>query len=108
MRVMTPSPIQFTTLCAIFIGLHVIALPAFVWALRRGQFRGREQSEWHLDDPEALAAPPVLTPASARRARWMLGILGTLALLMLTSVFLVMFVALYATAHPATGKCPFF
>ncbi len=105
---MDPSPIQFTVLCAIFIGLHVVALPAFVWAVRRGQFRGREQSEWHLDDVEASAAPPAVIPVNARRARWMLGVLGTLAVLMLASVFLVMFVALYATAHPATGKCPFF
>lgn len=105
---MDPSPIQFTALCALFIGLHVIALPAFVWALRRGQFRGREQVEWRLDDLEAPAAPPAMLPLTARRARWMLTILGALAVLMLASVFLVMFVALYATAHPATGKCPFF
>lgn len=104
---MDPSPTQFTALCVIFIGLHVIALPAFVWALRRGQFRGREQAEWHLDDPESPAAPPATTPITGRRAHWMLGILGTLAVLMLGSVFLIMFVALHATAHPATGKCPF-
>jgi len=104
---MDTTPTQFIALCAIFIGLHVIALPAFVWALRRGQFRGREQVEWHLDDTEAPAAPPALAPVTARRARWMLGVLGTLAVLMLASVFLVMFVALSATAHPATGKCPF-
>ena len=102
------TPIQLTTLCVIFVGLHVLALPAFVWALRRGQFRGREQVEWHLDDPEAPAAPPALMPVTTRRARRMLGILGTLAVLMLASIFLVMFVALYATSHPATGKCPFF
>ena len=105
---MDPNPLQFTALCVIFVGLHVLALPAFVWALRRGQFRGREQIEWHLDDAESPAALPALTPVTARRARWMLGILGTLAVLMLASVFLVAFVALYATAHPATGKCPFF
>ena len=84
-----------------------VALPAFVWALRRGQFRGKEQIEWHLDDTEALVAPPNLSPLNVRRTHWMLGILSTLAVLMLGSVFLVMFMALQATAHPATGKCPF-
>ncbi len=104
---MDPNPSQFIALCVIFVGIHVVALPAFVWALRCGQFRGREQIEWHLHDPEAPAAPPILDPTTARRTRWMLGILGTLAVLTLSSVFLVMFVALQATAHPATGKCPF-
>jgi len=101
------SPTQFIVLCTIFIGIHVVALPAFVWALRRGQFRGKEQIEWHLDDTEALVAPPNLSPLNVRRTHWMLGILSTLAVLMLGSVFLVMFMALQATAHPATGKCPF-
>ena len=105
---MDPNPLQFTALCVIFVGLHVLALPAFVWALRRGQFRGREQIEWHLDDSDGPAAPPTLPAADARRARWMLGFLGTLAVLMLASIFLVVSVALYATAHPATGRCPFF
>ena len=104
---MEPNPPQFTALCIIFAGLHVLALPAFVWALRRGQFRGREQIEWHLDDAESPSAPPASVTVTARRSRWMLGILGTLAVLMMASVFLVMFVALNATAHPATGKCPF-
>ena len=54
---MEPSPTQFIALCVIFLGIHVVALPAFVWALRRGQFRGREQSEWHLDDQESPSAP---------------------------------------------------
>lgn len=104
---MEPNPLQFTALCVIFIGFHVVALPAFVWALRRGQFRGKEQIEWHLEDPETDAALPAMTPLNARRARWMVGVLGTLGVLMLASVFLVMFVALYSTGHPATGKCPF-
>lgn len=104
---MDPNPSQFIALCIIFAGMHILALPAFVWALRRGQFRGREQREWHLDDPEAPSAPPASISVTPRRARWMLGVLGTLAILMLASVFLVMFVALSATAHPATGKCPF-
>lgn len=101
------SPNQMIGLGIIFIGLHVIALPAFVWALRRGQFSGREQIEWHLSDPEAPAALPALSPVTASRARWMIGILSTFAVLMLASIFLVLFVALHATAHPATGKCPF-
>jgi hypothetical protein len=100
------NSIQLTTLCVVFVGLHLLALPAFVFALRGKQFSGRQQREWHLDDAEAL---PLTTPASpmSRRARWMLGILGTLAVTMLASVLLVMFVALHATAHPAVGKCPF-
>ena len=104
---MDPTPTQFIALCAIFIGVHVVALPAFVWAVRRGQFRGREQREWHLDDSDTLTAPPGLSPRNAVKARWMVGVLGTLGVLMIASVFLVMFVALNATAHPATGKCPF-
>jgi hypothetical protein len=49
---------------------------------------------------------PTVIPLTAR-ARWMLGFLATLAVLMLLSVVLVMVTAIYATAHPATGKCPF-
>ncbi len=101
------SPSQFISLCVIFIGVHVVALPAFIWALRRGQFRGREQIEWHLDTSEAPAEPPAVTPLIARKTRWMLGILGTLGALLIASVFLVMFMALYADGHPTTGKCPF-
>jgi len=101
------DPTQFTTLLAIFIGIHVVALPSFVWAVRRGQFRGREQREWYIDESESASGPPVMSPENARRARWMLGILGGMAAIMLSSIFLVMFVALHATAHPATGKCPF-
>ncbi len=101
------SPLQLTALCSVFVGLHLIALPPFLWALRHRQFSGREQKEWPLDDPEAPLAPPAMTSVNARRARWMLGVLGFLAVTMLASVFLVMFMALQATAHPATGKCPF-
>ena len=101
------DPTQLTTLLAIFIGIHIVALPSFVWAVRRGQFRGREQREWHVDEAEAPTVLPAMSPANARRARWMLGILGTMAVIMLSSILLVMFVALNATAHPATGKCPF-
>ena len=101
------SPLQLTALCSVFVGLHLIALPPFLWALRHRQFTGREQREWHLDDAEAPAAPPATMPVNARRAKWMLGVLGVVALTMLASVFLVLFVALQATAHPATGKCPF-
>lgn len=101
------SPLQLTALCSVFVGLHLIALPPFLWALRHRQFSGRQQREWPLDDTESPAALPAMTPRNVRRARWMLGILGVLALTMLASVFLVMFVALQATAHPASGKCPF-
>ena len=101
------NPVQLTTLCVIFVGLHLLALPAFVWALRGRQFSGRQQIEWTLDDPEEPSALPATVSVMPGRARWMLGVLGTLAVLMLSSVLLVMFVALNATAHPATGKCPF-
>ncbi len=104
---MEMNPTQLTTLCFVFVGLHLLAVPAFVWALRGRQFSGRQQSEWHLDDPETSSVVPVTDPISARRARWMLGVLGTMAVTMLASVLLIMFVALHATAHPATGKCPF-
>jgi cbb3-type cytochrome oxidase maturation protein len=100
------NSIQLTTLCVVFVGLHLLALPAFVWALRGRQFSGRQQSEWSLEDSEAPPAPMAVS-IMPRRARWMLGILGTMAVLMLASVLLVMFVALQATAHPVTGKCPF-
>lgn len=101
------NPSQLTILCFVFVGIHLIAVPAFVWALRGRQFCGREQSEWHLTDPKAPSVLPTTDPVTSRRVRWMLGILGTMAVMMLASVLLVMFVALHATAHPATGKCPF-
>ena len=37
------NPTQLITLCAVFIGFHVLALPAFIWGMRRRQFAGREQ-----------------------------------------------------------------
>lgn len=105
--VMDLSPLQLTTLCSVFVGLHLIALPPFLWALRHRQFSGREQKEWYLDDPEVPAAPPAEVYRNVRGSRWLLAILSFLALTMLASVFLVMFVALHASAHPAAGKCPF-
>lgn len=98
---------QITTLCAVFIGFHLLALPPFLWAMRHKQFRGHEQAEWHLDDAEAPAAPPAQIPVSPTRARWMAGTLITLAVLMASSTILTTVYALYASSHPSSGKCPF-
>lgn len=56
------NPAQLTALCIIFVVFHLIAVPPFVWAMRRGQFRGAEQAEWTLDDPESPLAVPVTMP----------------------------------------------
>ena len=37
------SPIQLIILCSVFIGFHLLALPAFLWSMRHRQFLGREQ-----------------------------------------------------------------
>ncbi len=105
--IMDLNPLQTIALLSIFIGLHVLALPAFLWALRSRQFSGHEQQVWTLDDGEAPAAPPAAVTVSARRARWMVGTLATLAAAMLGTVVLTLVLALYGSAHPATGKCPF-
>lgn len=107
---MTPAHI-ITVLC-IFTGFHLLALPLFIWALRHKQFSGAEQKLWSLDEvPETTEAPPMRLPVSSRRARWMVGTLGTLAVAMLGSILLVLGVALHgtaqATSHPTTGTCPF-
>ena len=103
------SPFQLITLCFVFIGFHLLAVPAFLWAMRHRQFSGHEQKEWNLDSgvsPETPIAPAVTAPMPAR-ARVMLSILGAMGVAMLASIFLVLFTALHATAHPAVGKCPF-
>jgi len=103
------NPTQLIILCLVFVGFHVLALPLFIWAMRRRQFAGREQKEWNLDDgaapdtPVALLSPAPLT----RNARVMLTILGVFATGMIGSIFLVLYTALHATAHPAVGKSPF-
>ena len=101
------TPLQITALCVLFLGFHVVAIPAFVWALRGGQFRGPEQAAWNLDDGEPPAAPPTLTPLTPRKARWMLGLLVTMGVLMLSSVLLTVVLATQATNHPTAAKCPF-
>ena len=78
---MTPAHI-ITVLC-IFTGFHLLALPLFVWAVRHRQFSGPEQKLWSLEEaPETTAAPPAHLPVNSRRARWMVGTLGTLAVAM--------------------------
>ncbi len=77
--------------------------------MRRGQFAGREQKEWNLDDAAAPDAPTAL-PAPApltQKARVMLGILSVLAAGMLGSVLLTLYVAMHAAAHPALGQSPY-
>ncbi len=101
------NPLQTIALLSIFIGLHVIALPAFLWALRSRQFSGHEQQVWTLDDGEAPMAPPAAIAVSARRARWMVATLGTLAVATLGTLVLTLVLALYGGAHPATGRSPF-
>ena len=102
------NPTQLITLCAVFIGIHVLALPAFIWGMRRRQFAGREQKEWNLDDaasPDAPVAPVPPAPLT-KQARVMLGILSVFAAAMLASVVLVVYVSLHATAHAAVGQIP--
>ncbi len=103
------NPTQLITLCCVFIGFHLIAVPAFLWAMRHRQFSGREQIEWNLDtgvSPET-PLPSMQTGPMPLRARVMLSILSVLGIGMLASILLVLVTALHATAHPATGKCPF-
>ncbi len=77
--------------------------------MRHRQFTGREQKEWNLDSdasPEmpTAALPPAPLPP---KARLLLGILSVFALSMLASVVLVLYTALHAAAHPASGPNPF-
>lgn len=103
------NPTQLITLCAVFIGFHVLALPAFVWGMRRRQFAGREQKEWNLDDAASPDAPLAPLPAApmTKKARLMLGILSVFAAAMLASVFWTLYVAMHATAHAAVGQNPY-
>ena len=102
------NPTQLITLCAVFIGIHVLALPAFIWGMRRRQFVGREQKEWNLDDaasPDAPLAPMPPAPMT-KQARVLLGILSVFAAAMLASVVLVVYISLHAAAH-AAGRGPY-
>ncbi|MGI4790514.1 MAG: hypothetical protein ACRYFS_16885 [Janthinobacterium lividum] len=105
------NPSQLITLCAVFIGFHVLAVPAFLWAMRHRQFSGREQKEWNLEHNAAPEMPVVSLPCASGpmpvKARLMFGILGVLGIGMLGSIFLILFTALHAAAHPATGQSPF-
>ena len=101
------TPIQIIALCVLFMGFHAVAIPAFVWAWRGGQFRGPEQAAWHLDQGEPPDALASLTPMTPRRARLMLGLFITMGVLMLSSVALTIVMASQPAAHSAAGKCPF-
>lgn len=103
------SSSQLTALCVMFLVFHLLAVPPFVWALRHEQFRGREQAEWSLDDPDTQDIPAAKSTLTPWRVRWMLGVLVTLGALMLFSVVLTLVFAVSAPAHPAVGaaKCPF-
>ena len=102
------NPRQLITLCAVFIGFHVLAVPSFLWAMRHRQFAGREQKEWNLEaeSPESPILPAQAAPLPAK-ARIMLGILSVLAVIMLGAVVLTLVVALNAASHPATGAPQF-
>lgn len=100
------NPRQLIALCAVFIGFHVLALPAFIWGMRRRQFAGREQKEWNLDDassPDAPLAPLPPVPIT-RKAKFMLAILSVFAAGMVASVVLIVYVATHATVHAGVGQ----
>ena len=102
------NPTQLITLCAVFIGFHILALPAAHSPDKRRQFAGREQKEWNLDEaasPDAPLAPLQPVPLT-KQARVLLGILSVFAAAMLASVALVVYVSLHATAHAAVGQIP--
>lgn len=103
------NPTQLVTLCLVFVGFHVLALPAFFWGMRRRQFAGREQKEWNLDDAASPDAPLAALPAApiTKKTRLMLGILSIFAVSMLASVVLVVYVATHATIHAAAGQNPY-
>ena len=105
----TLNPSQLTTLCLVFFAFHLVALPAFYWAMRHRQFSGAEQCVWAMDDPHDAPTHLPVDMGTAVKTRWMLAVLLTMATLMLSSIVLTMFVALHAPAHPVTtaGKCPF-
>jgi len=102
------NPSQLTTLCIVFVAFHLLALPAFYWALRQKQFSGSEQREWSLDGSEvAFSDPP--RPISARKTRAMMAVLMTFGVLTLSSIALTLAAAYRVPAHAAAsgGKCPF-
>ena len=103
------NPTQLITLCAVFIGFHVLALPAFIWGMRRRQFAGREQKEWNLDEaasPDAPIAPSPPAPLT-KQVRVLLAILSVFAAAMLASVVLVVYVALHAAGHVGAVQNPY-
>jgi len=102
------NPSQLTTLCVVFVAFHLLALPAFFWAMRHRQFSGAEQRVWSLEEEGTVPFAPT-APPDARRVRWMLAVLLTLGTLMLSSIVVTMAMALHAPAHPVSsvGKCPF-
>jgi len=103
------NPTQLTILCLVFVGFHVLALPLFIWAMRRRQFVGREQKEWNLDGDHAPDTPVTPLPPAPinKKARIMLAILGVFATGMIGSIFLVLYIAMHVAAHPVVGKSPF-
>ena len=103
------NPLQLITLCLVFVGFHVLAVPLFIWAMRRRQFAGPEQKEWNLNslvspDAPIMPLPPAPLP---KKARVMLSILGMFATGILASIFLILWTAMHAAPHPAVGRSPF-
>lgn len=100
---------QLTTLCVVFVAFHLLALPAFYWAMRHKQFSGAEQRAWSLNDADWQPPMEKSAPANAHKVRLMMAVLLTFAVMMFSSIVLTMIVALHAPSHPiaASGKCPF-
>ena len=103
------NPSQLTTLCIVFVAFHVLALPAFYWAMRHKQFSGAEQRSWSLNDSEWQPTRQETAPVNARKVRLMMAVLLTFGVMMFSSIVLTMVIALHAPSHPiaAGGKCPF-
>lgn len=103
------NPSQLTTLCFVFVAFHLLALPAFYWAMRHKQFSGAEQRSWSLNDAEWQPTRQETAPVNARKVRLMMAVLLTFAAMMFSSIVLTMVIALHAPSHPiaAGEKCPF-
>ena len=86
--------------CLVAVSIHVIALPAFFWSLRRREFRESDRDAFRaVQDDESAPAPPKrapmedLLPVTRTRMILLFGFLITLFVLILASLVFVTVVA---------------
>ena len=101
---------QITQLCLLFVGLHLLALPAFVWAAKRRQLTLPDRAVYEVIDDMPEAAPALVSPSQKWRLRLMLSVIGAMFALMFLSTLGMLHAAYSSPSAPGpeahVSACP--